>query len=323
MYHRIAEDPIDHWGLCVSPAHFEEQLQVLRRTRRPVPLADFVRDLVAGTLQSDAVAVTFDDGYVDNLTAGKPRLAAADVPATVFLATGYIGRPGEFWWDELSRLVLAGHGPRNFELAIGGKALRIDLGTSADAREGGTLQATSLKTRQSALKPIWEAMRRLNDDERRSAIAQIGSVLSDRGNNVDRGRAMTQEEVRVLASDGLVTIGAHTTTHPLLTELPYEACQSEIADSKSTCEALVGTTVVGFAYPYGDFDDKARKAVSAAGFAYACSTRHAPATEASDLLALPRIQICNWDGHTFQRALYSWSATTSKDVASPANRLYK
>ena len=56
---------------------------------------------MAGTLPLDAVALTFDDGYVDNLVFGKPRLEAADLPATVFLATGYIDRFEPFWWDEL------------------------------------------------------------------------------------------------------------------------------------------------------------------------------------------------------------------------------
>jgi peptidoglycan/xylan/chitin deacetylase (PgdA/CDA1 family) len=305
MYHRIAEDPIDHWGLSVSPANFEGQLHVLRRTRRPLPLVDFVRDLMTGTLPPEAVAVTFDDGYVDNLTAGKPRLAKADVPATVFVASGYTGRPGEFWWDELSGLILAGRGRRNFELMIGRETLRVDLKASTGAQEDDTISASGLKARQTALTPIWDAMRRLNDDERQSAMARIRLVLTDQDSTVDRGRAMTRDEVRTLAADGLVTIGAHTVTHPQLSALEKDSCQREISDSKSDCEALTGAAVTSFAYPYGDFDDKAREAVLAAGFAFACSTRPAPATMASDLLALPRIQICNWDGDTFERAIRS------------------
>ena len=93
MYHRIADQPVDNWDLSVSPAHFEEHLRVIRRTRHPLPLTEFVKDHMAGTLRPDAVALTFDDGYVDNLVSGKPRLAAADVPATVFLATGFLDRP--------------------------------------------------------------------------------------------------------------------------------------------------------------------------------------------------------------------------------------
>jgi len=105
MYHRIANEAVDPWRLAVSPARFEEQLKVLRRTRHPLTLVDFVRRFKDGSLPAHAVALTFDDGYADNLLAAKPRLAAADVPATVFLATGYIDRPEEFWWDELARLL--------------------------------------------------------------------------------------------------------------------------------------------------------------------------------------------------------------------------
>jgi peptidoglycan/xylan/chitin deacetylase (PgdA/CDA1 family) len=304
MYHRIAEDPIDHWGLSVSPAHFQEQLDVLRRTRRPFSLTEFVRRLAAGTLPSNAVAVTFDDGYADNLISGKPRLAAAGVPATVFLATGHLDRPDEFWWDELARLVLAGDGPGNFELVVGRTALHVDRGAGAVARKHGTLSAAMPKRRQAALAPIWEAMRRVNEDERQKAMADIRSVITDRSHNVDRGRTMTRDEVRTLVSDGLVTIGAHTVTHPMLTTLGSEACLNEMAQSRAACEALVGAEVTGFAYPYGAFDDKVREAVKAAGFDVACSTREMPATSSSDFLALPRIQICNWNGDAFQRALY-------------------
>ena len=119
---------------------------------------------------------------------------------------------------------------------------------------------------------------------------------------------MTRDEVKALTADGLVSVGAHTVSHPLLTDLTDIACNNEIAESKSACEALVGTPVTGFAYPYGDFNAGARNSVSAANFTFACSTRHAPATPSSDILALPRIQICNWSGDVFQRVLHRWSA---------------
>lgn len=303
VYHRIADKPIDNWGLAVSPTHFEEQLQVLRRTRHPFPLKDFVCHLMAGTLPSDAVALTFDDGYVDNLVAGKPRLAAADVPATVFLATGYLDRPGEFWWDELARLILLEDGPQKVELTIRGEPVYIDLGSETSRREDGTVRAASLKRRQRALTPIWQTIRHLDDGERDSVMAELRSIFAARGDHTHRGRAMTREEVRTLEMDGLVAIGAHTVTHPVLSQLGAIACHREIAESKSTCEALIGKPVASFAYPYGDFDAKARGAVMAAGFAFACSTQHGPTIATSDLFGLPRIQVLNWGGDAFERAL--------------------
>jgi peptidoglycan/xylan/chitin deacetylase (PgdA/CDA1 family) len=243
MYHRIANDPIDNWDLAVSPDNFEQQLDVLRRTRRPLPLADFVSNLISGTLPSDAVAVTFDDGYVDNLLDGKPRLDAADVPATVFLATGYSNRP--FWWDELSRLVLTGQGRKKFELVVNGKS--------------------TLNARKAVLATIWEALRLADDTERQRAITQLGSIIVNRNDVEDGPRGMTSEEVRELVSDGLVTIGAHTVTHPLLRTLSDFALNYEIAESKLHCEALVDREVNGFSYPHGDFNVDVQKAVSASG----------------------------------------------------------
>jgi peptidoglycan/xylan/chitin deacetylase (PgdA/CDA1 family) len=302
MYHRIAVEPIDNWGLAVSPAHFEEQLQVLRRTRYPFPLTDFVRHLVANTLPTNAVGVTFDDGYVDNLVSGRPRLAAADVPATVFLATGYLDRPGEFWWDELASLILIGNGPPNFELVIRGETMHIDLGTKPAAREDGTIRTASLAKRRAALTPLWQAMRLLEDGERQLMMTELRSIYAV-PHRADRGRAMTQQEVRALVTDGLVSIGAHTVTHPLLSKLEKTACHREISESKLACEALIGAPVAGFAYPYGDLDSQAREAVIAAGFGFACSTKHAPASATSDVLTLPRIQVLNWGGDAFERAI--------------------
>ena len=247
-YHRIVDDPVDHWQLAVSPAHFEEQLEVLCRTRYPIPLTDFFRDLVAGTLRSDAVSLTFDDGYVDNLLAGKPRLAKASVPATVFLVTGYLDRPGEFWWDELARLILRGNGPSSIELVVGGKPIHFDVGAGSLPSEA---LGASTTRRRMALRAIWQALRRLEDEERGSVMRTLRSMFASTNHEACRGRAMTSEEVKTLVSDGLVAIGSHTVTHPLLSELGAAACRREISESKLTCEKLVGASVASFAYPFG------------------------------------------------------------------------
>jgi peptidoglycan/xylan/chitin deacetylase (PgdA/CDA1 family) len=301
-YHRIADDPVDHWRIAVSPGHFEEHLCVLRRTRLPLPLTDFVRSLMAGTLPSNAVALTFDDGYVDNLVAGKPRLATADVPATVFLTTGYVDRPGEYWWDELARLILLGSGPQHFELTVQGDTMSFDLDAETATRVTGPKDVTPL-ARQTALKTIWQVLRSIEDEEREPIMTELRSKFIGCNDQLNKGRAMTREEVRALVSDGLVTIGAHTVTHPVLSTLTADASRREITDSKRTCEAIIGAPVTSFAYPYGDFDDKAREAVRHAGFSFACSTQRGPTVATSDLFTLPRITVQNWNGDEFERAL--------------------
>lgn len=306
MYHRIADEPVDNWDLSVSPAHFEEHLRVIRRIRHALPLTEFVKRHTAGTLRPDAVALTFDDGYVDNLFSGRPRLAAADIPATVFLATGYLDRPGEFWWDELARLVLLESGPPSLELMIGGEAVHFDLSTESLPRDG-TKQAALMTRRRAVLTEIWQAVRRMEDEERELTMVQLRSIFSNRSYRGDRGRAMTSDEVRRLVTDGLITIGAHTVTHPILPELEASACERELVESKLACETLIGAPVTGFAYPFGDLDAKSRAAVIAAGFGFACSARRGPTIATSDVFGLPRIHVRNCGGDGFEQALRSES----------------
>ena len=304
MYHRIADVPIDPWDLAVSQAYFAEQLDVLRRTRKPLPLTEFIGHLAAGTLPSNAVAITFDDGYVDNLVTGKPLLAAADIPATIFLATGYLGRSEAFWWDELTSLFLLGSGPEIFELAVRDKSIRFDFNDEPPPT-AGTASATPRKRRIAVLLRVWQMLRDLEDDERRLVIEKVRLLFGGIHHRACWGRPMTGAEVRAIASDNLITIGAHTVTHPALSYLKPAACHHEISESKRACEALVGAPIAQFAYPYGDFNADAREAVRASGFSAAFSIQNGPATVKSDILALPRVHVRNLDGHAFERALAS------------------
>jgi peptidoglycan/xylan/chitin deacetylase (PgdA/CDA1 family) len=308
MYHRIADEPVDPWGLAVTPAHFEEHLHVLRRTRQPISLTEFARSLSTGTLRPDAVAVTFDDGYADNLVAAKPRLAAVDVPATVFLTTGYVHSQRKFWWDELAKIILFGNGPRNFEITVRGQVIRCDVGTDPPARQDVSSTMTSQNSRRQALTSIWRALRPLEENERDIVMNDIASTFTVAGRHDQPGPAMTVEEVKALTAGGLITIGAHTVTHPVLPALDMMACRQEVENSKRSCESLIGTSVTSFAYPYGDFDSRSREEVERAGFTIACSTKHGPVVPSSDILALPRIYISDQSGDNFEETLRLGSA---------------
>lgn len=293
---------MDYWQLTVSPRHFQEQLDVVRRTRHQLPVADFIRHFEAGTLPPDAVCLTFDDGYVDNLVTGKPLLAKADVPATVHIITGFLDRPGEFWWDELARLILQGNGPLKLELTIGERPVCFDLAAERVQHDGFGKGSTK---RRSALRSIWQALRCLGDLERGLVMQTIRSTYATNDHNTSCSRAMTSEEVKTLVADGIVTIGSHTVTHPLLTELDAVACRREITESKITCEKLIGASVQSFAYPFGGFNAIAREEVKNAGHAVSFSAKHGAIGATSDPFALPRINVGNWDGDRFERAIRS------------------
>jgi peptidoglycan/xylan/chitin deacetylase (PgdA/CDA1 family) len=317
MYHRVTDVKMDPWGLAVTPRRFAEHLAVVRRTRFPLRLVELARRLRSGTLPRNAVCLTFDDGYVDNLLAAKPRLAAADVPATLFLPTGYVGRAAEFWWDELARLLLVEDGPRQLAIDVPGeqtssrprrRRLAFELGRAAENPAAPGWKAWSeppATARQAAYIAIWRALRPLPEHERETLLADIRSKFCSGRTHADTlDRPMTRPEVIELLKGGLLDIGAHGVTHPALTALPSAARDRELTESKAACEELLGAPVSAFAYPYGDFDRNVRAAVRSAGFECACSTMPGSISRFSDLLALPRVHVLNWDGAEFEKALH-------------------
>lgn len=310
MYHSIADAPVDPFGLAVSATHFEEQLDILRQSRRPLPLTDFVRGLHDRKLPDNAVALTFDDGYADNLLVGKSRLAAAGVPATVFLATGFIGRADEFWWDELASLILTTPGRWTLQIRIRGGSVLFDLDDNASTPgDGWRAWCDSPSTvRQTVYLTIWNALCSLEPEEREISLKQIREALGASPARPGARRPMAHDEARELASDHLITIGAHTVSHPRLTEIDEPARRREIAASRHFCEKVAGSEISAFSYPFGIFDADVRAIVAEAGFACACSSSDGPASFQSDIYALPRIQVTNMGGDNFERLLRHASA---------------
>src|ERR1051325_6337842 len=102
MYHRIDTPAADPWGICVGPPQCAGQVEVLARLQIAGALARIQH-------KRRSVAVTFDDGYADNLYVAKSVLERYDVPSNVFVVTGSSGQRS-FWWDELEQIFL--HTPR-------------------------------------------------------------------------------------------------------------------------------------------------------------------------------------------------------------------
>ena len=97
LYHRICNVPDDPFQLAVSPEHFSDHLRYLKENWHVVRLEDAFQQR-----KEPAVAITFDDGYTDNLVYALPILEACGVPATFFITTGYLDTDEGYWWDELS-----------------------------------------------------------------------------------------------------------------------------------------------------------------------------------------------------------------------------
>lgn len=306
MYHRVADLPYDPWGLAVGPTHFAAHVDVLKRERLPLSMTEFVSRLEDGTLPRHAVAVTFDDGYLDNLTQAKPILDRAAVPATIFLTTGQLGQRREFWWDELARMVLGRRAGVDDAVRIGGQQIPVHLPPLAfDAAVASRWRAWEAPRtpRECLYLETWQLLRNLTEAERTAGMDALRHVFRPEAAD-PANLPMERGDIARLVEGSAIAIGAHSATHRPLTTLSPAEQRLEIEDSRHACEQLAGRRVGGFAYPYGDRDADSMRLVRDLGFDWACSTRDASVDPARfDRFDLPRRQILDWDAAMFQREL--------------------
>lgn len=295
-YHRVGEGGRNSDGVCVTPKHFAEQMEALSRVARPLPLYQLVECLKAGSVPPRAVAVTFDDGYADNLYEAKPVLERYAIPATVFVCTGYLGK--EFWWDELSRLVRSSRSPLGvLRMEVAGESFVWDQPNGSPGAD--------LKPHRRFLHALYHFLLDLDVEEQKRAMSTI-RIWSGVSSSEPVPRAMTQGQLLQLAEGGLIEIGAHTRFHPMLPRLSVERQREEITSSKHDLEDMLGRRVDGFAYPNGRATDDAKGIVGEAGFAYACTSLHDVVRSTSDFYALTRFWQKDVDGDKFLQALRLW-----------------
>jgi peptidoglycan/xylan/chitin deacetylase (PgdA/CDA1 family) len=312
MYHRVAEDAIDPWHLCVSPENFAAQMEFVSRQRRPMRLVDLTHDLEQGRCPRAAVVVTFDDGYRDNLDAALPVLEAFDVPATVFCASGAVGSARAFWWDRLAGLLLGPDRlPEVLALTVGGEhkhvllqaAARYDTADRVSDRRQPVV-GTNASPRLRLYREVWAWLRPLAEADRSRALDQIEQWgASSGGAPTAAPQPLSLEQARQLAANRLIEVGAHSVTHPALSTLSPDAQRDEIARSKSELEAVVGRPLVSFAYPFGDQGADTEALVREAGFRSSCTTQAAAVRAGTNPFQLPRVAVGDWGAHMLARTL--------------------
>lgn len=306
MYHRIAEPLFDPWALSVSPSRFAEQIDWLKRHRLPMSMDEFVSRLIRRELPSRAVAITFDDGYRDNLLSAKPVLERERVPATVFVATEFLGSKAAFWWDELVDLILARRDAADMELRIPNSTLRIVFSavrTTAELSPSWRAWEAPVTERQRCYLNVWGALRQLGDVERCAAMRELRQLLGH-APAPSESLPMERKDIALLIEGGIITIGGHTRTHPALGTLEPDNQRDEIESGRLDCQQISRLDVPGFAYPYGNLGPDTAGLVRGAGFQWACSTESLAVNRANySLFSLPRLQVENWPAEQLGFAL--------------------
>jgi peptidoglycan/xylan/chitin deacetylase (PgdA/CDA1 family) len=254
-----------------------------------LPLAEAVRCLERGTLPSNAAAITFDDGYRDNLSEGLPVLEGFQVPVTIFLAADALTE-GIMWNDVVIEAIRAARGQHEF--VLDGDVILVSSSLPVDA--------------------LLERLKYLPHERRSEECARLYSEIA--GGEPPR-LMLTPEEVSARSSP-LVDFGAHTVTHPILSALDAEACRREILDSKRIVSGWTNRPVKLFAYPNGrsgrDFGHREMEFVREAGYLAAVSTDWGVAVRSSSRYALPRYTPWEQSASGFKRRILKTNLTIAR-----------
>ena len=292
VYHRIGERALDPWHLTIDPVIFAGQMETLARDWSPLSLAELVEGLDRRRLPERAVAVTFDDGYADNLDVAAPILLEHGIPATLFVATGLVDSGGPPWWDELASLLLEPEPlPPTLTLSsCNGSSWRIPSLRANEVRPAANAPQpweAEPGTRLRAFYEVWLALRALDSPTREAALGEIAGWADTPRPS---GRVlMTWEELRELAALRGLGVGAHSLTHPDLANCSAEDARAEIAGGADRLRARLGAEVEQFSYPYGTWTRSVAQLVAGLGFRAAYTTEGNAISWSSSPYTLPRV----------------------------------
>ncbi|MDB5319203.1 MAG: polysaccharide deacetylase [Phycisphaerales bacterium] len=312
LYHRVARLETDPQLLAVTPERFADHVEVLRELATPMALGELVRAARTGKPPRNAVAVTFDDGYADNLENASPILHQHQVPATVFVATAGIDNTREFFWDDLDRIFLQpNHLPDWLHLEVGEKSVDIILHEAAwEKHEGWNVTLPDDPTaRHRSYRQLCVLLHNATVDERHRALTQLNQWAGVRAQPRPTHRMMTPAQLCGLTRTGLIEVGGHTVNHPLLSSESGAVQHREMFDCKATLESILQRPVTSFSYPFGgrrDYTADSVAAVKAAGFDFACSNFPGPILPGQDMFQLPRMLVRNWSADEFRDRLTHW-----------------
>jgi peptidoglycan/xylan/chitin deacetylase (PgdA/CDA1 family) len=275
VYHRVLARP-DHFAIAPVEAEvFAAQMRLLRDRYRPVSLDRLLEDLGRGEVEQGTVCVTFDDGYLDNHDVALPILKANGIPATIFLATDFIGAAKLPWYD---RVFQAFKASRRKEYSL----------PEAGAR-GAAIGDDKARARHAVRTQEW--LKGFAPAERDARIEALFAALG-LDKEPEAALMLDWDRVREMHGQG-IDFGAHTRSHPILSTLDAAAAEEEIAGSKRDIELRIGSPVRHFAYPNGkkgDYNEETKAILRKAGFACSLTTNYGANPFGQDRFELMRSQ---------------------------------
>ena len=281
-YHSIREDPRRHQGylpgIVHSVARFEEHMRIVAEEYVPVSLDDLVGFAEGeAEIPRRAVAVTFDDGFADNLEMAAPIMNRHRIRGAVFVTVGFVEAGGTPWFARIRHAFNASaertwpglDGDRQFDFS------------QPDGRYRAFLEASG-------------ACARLTGARQEAIVQSLERRLGVGSFRVEEHMMLCWDQIRALRAQGHI-VGSHTMTHPNVAHLPREELVEELTESKRLLEEKTQAPVVHFSYPRPILDpyftDETTQAVRQAGYRTAGTCEPGTFRPGHDLLRINRVAV--------------------------------
>ncbi len=239
-YHRVCKPKDTHAIACpntsATPEGFARQMRHVAKHYRAAAMPEVLDAIERNVpLPKRSVLITFDDAYTDFAEFAWPILKRFGLPATLFVPTAYPDHPElTFWWEKLYQAFA-----KTSRTTLSGSPLGpLPLATPNQRRRnlGALIQYVSTRPHDEVMKLVDTVCAQLLEEPISGPI-----VLS-------------WNQLRQLANEG-VTLGSHTQTHPILTQISANQIREEIKRSQQDLKREIGYALPIFCYPNGDYND--------------------------------------------------------------------
>ncbi len=275
----------------VDKENFLKQMKFLRKYYNVISLEYFVKNHKKLTCNRNIV-ITFDDGYKDNFTIAYPVLQKYKLPATIFLATDFIST-GKAKFEDIITYLFSVNNVATIDL----HSLHLKKTLNTKNEKDATLSKICYTLNKLDIRKSEEVI---------NELCTKYNIESDRLNKVN-DIMLTWDEIRNIDRK-LITFGSHSISHQNLTKLSHNQQVNEVEKSKSVIEHKLKSSITGFSYPLGFFDNNVLKILKAAGYKYAITTIPGINNGDIDFFKLKRISAVN-NFHLFKFYLICQSGT--------------
>ncbi|MFX0124501.1 MAG: polysaccharide deacetylase family protein [Candidatus Hodarchaeota archaeon] len=306
-YHRVIDPQHEKIplldGIYVTKSTFQKHMDYLSKNCTVVPLHKIVNDIKNGRKFKDfTCSITFDDGWRDNYKHAFPVLKKYDLPATIFLATSFIGTNEWFWHDKVIYLIYRFMKTRN------NLRREIEQLTRKWPYFLPLLNRPTLSENQ--LNEVISNLKKLSMDEINEIVNEMKTTLKLKDFPSNR-LVLNWGEIHEMAMQN-ITFGSHTANHLILTNLLPHEIASQLSRPKKTLEQHLNSEVTGFCYPNGDFNSQLKQMVKDNGYEYAVTSQKRPLTNVNDLYEIGRIHVHN--DIAFSKAMFACLISRVYDI---------